>query len=258
MPLHYPFKLLKEVIEGEWKVGCITVVKIRNGWWVHISISKEVEVGEPTKQSTPIAVDLGTVNLAVVSTPDAVKFFSGREWWHRRRRWRKIRERLQKQRKFRAIKKLGDKERRYNIDLAHKISKEIVEIAKKYENPVIVMEDLTNIRGRMDFTREQNYRNHAWFFRRLQSFVEYKAKERGIPTVLLPPEWTSATCPKCGDANPRNRNRKKHEYHCHYCGYTLNDDLIGARNISRLFNHVASGYMSGVMGCMTQPLAGAA
>ena len=257
LPSHYPFKLLKEVMDGEWKVGCVTVVKKRNGWWVHISISKEVVVKEPTPQSTPIAVDLGTVNLAVVSTPDTVRFFSGREWWHRRRRWKKIREKLQKQRKFRAIKKLGDKERRYNIDLAHKISREIVNIAEQYPNPVIVMEDLTNIRDRMDFTREQNYRNHGWFFRRLQSFIEYKAKEKSIPVVYLPPEWTSATCPKCGDANPKNRNRRKHEYHCHYCGYTLNDDLVGARNLIRLFKHVASGYMSGVTGCMTQPLTGA-
>jgi len=257
LPFHYPFKMLKEVIEEEWKVGCLTVVKKGSGWWIHFSISKEVVTGEPTLQSTLIAVDMGTVNLAVVSTPDTVRFFSGREWWYRRRRWKKIRERLQKQRKFKAIKKLGDKERRYNTDLAHKISREIIGIAEQYLNPVIVMEGLTNIRDRMNFTREQNYKNHAWFFRRLQSFVEYKAKEKGIPTVYLPPEWTSTTCPRCGDANPANRNRKRHEYHCHYCGYTLNDDLIGARNLIRLFNHVASGYMSGVMGCMIQPLTGA-
>lgn len=257
LPSHYPHKMLKEVIEGKWKVRSITVVKKRNGWWIHIPVSREVKIREVTANSTPIGVDLGAVNLAVVSTPDRVKFFSGREWWHRRRRWKRIRKRLQKQRKFRAIKKLGDKERRYNIDLAHKISREIVKIAEKYKNPVIVMEDLTNIRDRMDFTREINYKNHGWFFRRLQKFIEYKAKEKGIPVVYLPPEWTSATCPRCGDANPKNRNRKKHEYRCHYCGYTLNDDLIGARNLIRLFKNMASGYMSGAMGCMTQPVTGA-
>ncbi len=257
LPSHYPFKLLMEVVKEKWKIGCITVVRKRNGWWVHITISKEVVVKEPTIQSTPIAIDLGNVNLAVVSTPDTVRFFSGREWWHRRRRWNNIRERLQKQRKFRAIKKLGDKEQRYSINLAHKISREIVSVGEQYQNPVIVMEDLTNIRDRMDFSREQNYRNHGWFFHRLQSFIEYKAMEKGILVVYLPPEWTSVTCPKCGDAHPKNRNRQKHEYRCHYCGYTLNDDLIGARNIARLFEHVASGYTSDVMGCMTQPLTGA-
>ena len=52
---------------------------------------------------------------------------------------------------------MGDKERRYNIDLAHKISRMIVEIAAREKNPVIVMEYLTNIRDAMDFSREQNY-----------------------------------------------------------------------------------------------------
>ena len=256
LPEHYPYKMLKEVMDGKWKVGSITIVKKRNGWWVHIPVSKEVKIREPTPDSDVIGIDMGTVNLAVVSTPDRVKFFKGREWWHRRKRWMKLRAKLQKQRKFRAIKKLGDKEKRYNINLVHKISREMVKIAEKYKEPVIVMEDLTNIRDRMDFSREMNYKNHGWFFRKLQKAIEYKAKEKGIPVVYLPPEWTSATCPVCGDANPNNRNRKKHEYHCHYCGYTLNDDLVGARNLIRLFKNMASGYMSDVMGCMTQPLRG--
>ena len=193
--------------------------------------------------------------MVVVSTPSAVRFFSGREWWHRRRRWREIRRKLQEERRYRAIKKIGDKERRYNIDLVHKISREIVEIAAREKNPVIVMEDLTNIREDMDFTREQNYRNHGWFFRRLQTFIEYKATAAGIPYRYVVAEWTSATCPRCGDAHPKNRDRKRHRYKCQYCGYELNDDLIGARNVARAFEQeMASGYMSGVMGCMTQPL----
>jgi len=254
---HHPYKMLDEVSRGEWSLGSVTIIKRRKRgkkeWWAHITISKEVEIEIPD-DPTPIGIDIGTVNLAVASTPSTVLFFSGREWWHRRRRWKEIRERLQKERRFRAIKKLGDKERRYNIDLAHKISRAIVEAAKKERNPVIVMEDLTNIRDDMELSNEQNYKNHGWFFNRLQSFIAYKAIEAGIPVFLVDPEWTSATCPKCGDAHPKNRDRRRHIYKCQYCGYTLNDDLVAARNIARLFKQVASDYMSGVMGCMTQPL----
>jgi len=255
---HYPYKMLDEVSRGEWSLGSVTIIKKqkrkrkKREWWVHITISKEVEVEIPD-DPTLIGIDVGTVNLAVVSTLSTVLFFSGREWWHRRRRWKEIRERLQKERRFRAIKRLGDKERRYNIDLAHKISRAIVETAKKERNPVIVLEDLTNIRDDMDFSSEQNYKNHGWFFNRLQSFIAYKAIEAGIPVFFVRPAWTSATCPKCGDAHPRNRDRKMHRYKCQYCGYELNDDLVAAINIARLFKQVASDYMSGVMGCMTQP-----
>ena len=249
--------MLNELMKSEWSLGSVTIIKRRKRgkkeWWAHITISKEVEVEIPD-DPTPIGVDMGTVNLAVVSTPSAVLFFSGREWWHRRQRWKEIREKLQKERRFRAIKKLGDKERRYNTDLAHKISRAIGKAAKKEKNPVIVMEDLTNIRDDMDFSSEQNYKNHGWFFNRLQSFIAYKAIEAGIPVFFVSPAWTSATCPKCGDAHPKNRNRRRHIYKCQYCGYTLNDDLVAARNIARLFKQVASDYMSGAMGCMTQPL----
>ena len=253
---HYPYKMLDELMKGEWSLGSVTIIKRRKRkgkeWWAYIMIKKEVEVEIPD-DPTPIGVDMGTVNLAVVSTPSTVLFFSGREWWHRRRRWKEIREKLQKERRFRAIKRIGDKERRYNNDLAHKISRAIVEAAKKERNPVIVMEDLTDIRDDMDFSKEQNYKNHGWFFNRLQSFIAFKAIEAGIPVFFVRPAWTSATCPKCGDAHPKNRDRKMHRYKCQYCGYTLNDDLVAARNIARLFKHVASDYMSVVMGCMTQP-----
>ena len=253
---HYPYKMLDELMKGEWSSGSVTIIKRRKRkrkeWWAYITIKKEVEVEIP-EHPTPIGVDMGMVNLAVVSTPSTVLFFSGREWWHRRRRWKEIREKLQKERRFRAIKRIGDKERRYNNDLAHKISRAIVEAAKKERNSVIVMEDLTNIRDDMDFSSEQNYKNHGWFFNRLQSFIAYKAIEAGIPVYFVSPAWTSATCPKCGDAHPKNRDRKMHRYKCQYCGYTLNDDLVAARNIARLFKHVASDYMSGVMGGMTPP-----
>ena len=250
---HYPYRMLDEVMRGEWEVGSVTVVKKKDGWWAHITITKKAEVAEITEDSTPVAVDVGTVNLAVVSTPGTVLFFDGREWWHRRRRWRELRRKLQKERKFRAIKKMGDKERRYNTNLAHKISRAIVKVAAREKNPVIVMEYLTNIRDDMDFSREQNYRNHGWFFRKLQTFIEYKATEMGIPVCYVSSAWTSATCPRCGDAHPKNRDRRRHRYKCQYCGYELNDDLIAARNIARLFKQVASGYTPGVTGRMTRP-----
>lgn len=254
LDVHYPYKMLDEVMSEKWEVKSVVVTKKKDGWWVHITVKKDVEVRE-IADSIPVAVDIGAVNFAVVSTPSTVRFFSGKEWWHRRRRWKEIRRKLQEERRFRAIKRIGDKERRYNMDLAHKISRKIVEIAKKEKDPVIVMEDLTNIRDDMEFSKEQNYRNHGWFFNRLQSFIAYKAMEAGIPCWYVDPMWTSAICPKCGDAHPKNRDRKRHRYKCQYCGYELNDDLIGARNVSRLFlQEMASGYTPGVMGGMTLPL----
>ncbi|MCU4139469.1 MAG: Transposase [Methanophagales archaeon] len=85
---HYPYKMLDELMKGEWSLGSVTIIKRRKRrkkeWWAYITIKKEVEVEIPD-DPTPIGIDVGTVNLAVVSTPSTVLFFSGREWWHRRR-----------------------------------------------------------------------------------------------------------------------------------------------------------------------------
>ncbi|MCW7079060.1 MAG: hypothetical protein OCU22_08055 [Canidatus Methanoxibalbensis ujae] len=50
--------------------------------------------------------------------------------WHRRRGWKEIRENLQKERGFRAIKKIGDKEHRQRIT---KFQEQL--LTKKERNP---------------------------------------------------------------------------------------------------------------------------
>jgi transposase len=45
--------------------------------------------------------------------------------------------------------------------------------------------------------------------------------------------YTSQTCPKCGHVEKTNRDKKNHIFKCKTCGYTSNDDRIGAMNLHR-------------------------
>ena len=231
----YQYKYLKKVLDGEFELGTTELHYIDGNFYLYFTIKKEVEIPTPDRSFTPVAVDIGLVNLAVSVTPSDVRFFSGRRVQHKREEYAKVRRSLGRRKKLKKIKEMQGKEQRYIRDINHKISSAIIEQARKVENPVIVLENLKNIREKINFSKKMNRRLHNWNFRQLQNFIQYKAEWEGIPVVYVDARYTSRTCPKCGDALKSNRKRKKHIFKCHYCGYQLNDDLIGAINLSRNF-----------------------
>ena len=75
----------------------------------------------------------------------------------------------------------------------HKIAKIIVDLAKKHGFGII-MEDLRGVRKRIRYNKVLNRRLHSWNFRKLQFFIEYKARLNGIPVVYVRPNKTSSLC----------------------------------------------------------------
>ena len=101
----------------------------------------------------------------------------------------------------------------------------------KERNAIIVMEDLTGINLSCKVKRNNRYYRISWAFYELQQFIEYKAIQVGLRVIYVDPAYTSQTCPKCGHVDKSNRNKKLHFFCCKKCSYSLNDDLIGAKNI---------------------------
>ena len=81
---------------------------------------------------------------------------------------------------------------------------ELTPIFKQRENPVIVLEDLSFIRERLDYGKYMNRRLHAWAFARLAGRIEDKATELGIPVRFVNPAYTSKTCHECGHIGRRS------------------------------------------------------
>ena len=236
----YQYKYIKKALAGELELGTTELHYIKANFYLYFTVKKEIDIPTPNRSFTPVSVDLGLVNLAVSVTPSEVHFFNGGRAQHKRERYAKVRRSLGKRKKLKKIKEMQGKEQKYIRDINHKISSAIVEQAKKVENPVVVLEDLKNIRERIDFGRKINRKLHNWNFRQLQDFIQHKAEWEGVSVVYLDARYTSRTCPKCGDALKSNRKRSKHVYKCHHCGYQLNDDLIGAINLSRNFRNSMS------------------
>lgn len=105
-----------------------------------------------------------------------------------------------------------------------------MDVAKKYCTGII-MEDLNGIRKRIKYNRNLNRRLHSWNFRKLQFFIEYKAKLEGLSVIYVNPHNTSRLCPVCGGKLAPNGQRIMK---CRKCGYENDRDIIACLNILRM------------------------
>jgi transposase len=60
--------------------------------------------------------------------------------------------------------------------------------------------------------------------------LSYKQQWRGGIVVLVPPQYTSQKCSKCGHIHAYNRPSPA-VFHCQACGYTEDADTHAAKNI---------------------------
>ena len=229
-------------IDMSWKFKEAKVFRRKNGWFVHITVEKEVEIKQ--EYNNILAIDLEIRWIAtIVSTADIKPKFYGKELRRVRGHYFHLRRKLGKLRKFKAIKKIGNKEKRIVDDLLHKISREIVNRAKK-ENAVIVLGDLKGIR-KQDRGRKFNRKLNSFPYYRLSKFIEYKALWEGIAVIKVNEAYTSKLCSRCGSQGLRRNGR----FVCSKCRIELNADYNGASNILKR----ALGYISRAGAALTQP-----
>jgi len=198
-------------------------------------LKKTVEV--PDEPETVVAIDIGEHNLAVAvaisknnQKPMKGQFWRGSEIKKIRGLHAHIRRRLQEKHRIGKVKELRGKERRKVNQQIHIIANEIVAYAKQFPKPVIVMEDLNGVRENFKKSKELNRRFHSLPFRKLQTYVEYKALIEGVDVRYLSKKEvrnTSKTCHRCGHV-ARVEGR---EFICP-CGLRYNRDLNAAINIA--------------------------
>lgn len=151
-----------------------------------------------------LGVDMGLVNLATDSDSNR---YSGAHMLALRQRRRRQRKRLQaKQTRSarRLLRRLSGREARFASNENHRISKQIVDLAKRTERG-IALEDLKGIRERVRLRRKQRDDLHSWSFYQLQQYIAYKAQFQGVPVVYVDPRYTSQTCACCGHVERANR-----------------------------------------------------
>ena len=203
-----------------------------------------------TKHRTVLGVDLN-VNGSLAVTSTGAFIGKADEMNHRRREFEKTRGSMQQagtRSAHLSIQSMNDREHRWMQDELHRASNQILEEARDHSCTHIAFENLTGIRDRMAGAK----RFHAWAFRRLYQYLEYKAEMYGIEVEQVSPAYTSQRCSSCGFTHENNR-RSKHQFVCQKCEYELNADYNASKNVARkLLKRLHSGQMSSSGGAPCQ------
>ncbi|HXE63201.1 MAG TPA: transposase [Bryobacteraceae bacterium] len=196
-------------------------------FWLCVTI--DLPTSPPIDPTGVIGVDLGVINLAVDSDGE---MHSGDSVKQCRRRFQKLRAGLQScgtKSAKRHLKRIRQKESRYQRWVNHNISKHLVSKAF-VEQKALAIEDLKGIRDRVTVRKTHRYERISWAFNQMRQFLTYKCEAAGIPLIVVDPRNTSRICPACGHCAKENR-RSQSEFLCVECGLEMNADLVGAINI---------------------------
>jgi len=248
IPARYTQKYPSVTYNKENKNLYIKPLKLHLKWFCPIEFCKinQIEINnkfayicltvndqEHIKYKNMIGVDLNIKhNLASVGNPKTKKIsYLGKNHIYKRVKYKEIRKRFQKQNRLWKLKEMNNKEQRVMNDLNHKLSKEIINIAK-INKANISMENLKNIRNTTKSSKNFRYFLNSWQFHTLRSFVEYKAKMNGISTIFINPKFTSQICSNCGHIN-KCASKK---YECKKCKLKMHRDENASYNIANKGN----------------------
>jgi len=204
-----------------------TVLLSGKTWYINIVVYEE-RLDSKSDPGSCLGVDLGLNNIAVTSSG---KFFDGTDVQTYKAKRARVRASLQSKRSAGAKKvlhRLSGKESRHIRNVNHVASKQIVDEADKGGYGMIRLEKLTNIRTRTKtFSKHLNRMVGGWSFGQLQTFIGYKADQKGIEVEFVDPAFTSQTCCICFSRGVRTGR----SFVCSTCGET-DADLNAAKVIA--------------------------
>ena len=196
-------KHLSKYLDGSWSLGEVQLSYRGGRVHVYLTFSKEVLLREPRAVMgvdlnfnnityTVVGLDGNLVSMGVIP-------FRGLS---RALHLKKLAERLQERypRSWRFLRWAKGARSRWlrrarNVltDSSHYVAKRVVKVAKEY-SAAIALEDLEKLKNKKNDSRF-SWESHPWCYRRVQSYVEYKALVEGVRVVYVDPKGTSKESP---------------------------------------------------------------
>ena len=233
-----------QYFDGTWKLGVAKLLHVNNKWYLHIAATKDIPELQNDHINNVVGLDRGLrfITNGYDSKGKSI-FFKGKQLVAKRHHYKKLRAKLQSKgtkSAKRRLKHIGKRENRWMTDVNHQVTKTLV---NHYgPNTLFVIEDLKGIRKTTEkVKKDKRYEQVSWAFYQFEQFLTYKANLYHDSVVKVDAHYTSQRCPKCGQIKKSNRDYQKHIYVCDNCGYSSNDDRIGAVNIQQLGTQYVSG-----------------
>lgn len=233
---YYDKGMQKYFDKSVYQFGTAKLVYKHKKFFLYVPVTCDISKCELSQISNVVGIDLGVNFIATAyDSKHKTVFYNGRKVKQKHAHYKEIRKQLQQvgtPSSRRRLKAIGQRENRWMNDVNHCISKALVESYP--EHSLFVLEDLTGIRNATEkVVRKNRYVMVSWSFYDLRQKIEYKSIKRCFKTITVSPKHTSQCCPICGHTEKSNRNKKIHVFKCKNCGYSSNDDRIGAMNLYR-------------------------
>lgn len=235
--LNYAKKYMSEYFnKSKYSFGTAKLVQRQDKYFLHIPVTFELPDIPLSNICNVVGIDRG-INFVVATYDSNHKstFVNGKKIKQKRAHYSNLRKELQKRQTpsaRRRLKSIGQRENRWMQDVNHCVSKALVK--NNPEHTLFVLEDLTGIRNVTEKAKTKyRYISVSWSFYDLEQKLKYKAIKNKSTVINVDPKYTSQCCPICGHTEKSNRNKKKHLFCCKNCGYSSNDDRIGAMNLYR-------------------------
>ena len=220
-------------------------ISFDNGAW-YISFAMEAEITPAPVHPSPKAVGVDMGVAAFAATSDGALYRSLNAFRKIEAAIAKETRKLKHKQKFsrnwkkqkRVIARLYRKAANARHDYLHKLTSAISK-----SHAMVVLEDLkvknmsASAQGTVDnpgkHVKAKSGLNKAildqgWYaFRRMMA---YKLEWQGGMLVLVPPQYTSQTCPECGHVHQDNRLTRD-QFVCQVCAHADHADIVAARNI---------------------------
>ena len=229
----------------------------RRGWKIHLMIDEKVEQlkydqPQKIKDIKILSVDLGVKRIATFYDGNNCVTISGKKMLglthYQNSLFKKTKSKLNSKisgsknykKLERSFRRKNDRLQNIKNDYLHKISNVIVKhsLHNNITNIVIGNSSGThhlNLGG-------QTIKIKTFPEQRLKKLINYKFKEHGGITDIIPEPYTSRTCICC--KNIKNSSPSGRTYKCSECGYIYDRDGVGAVNIYSLyvFEHLIKKY----------------
>ena len=192
-----------------------------------------------------VSVDMGEVHPAVVGDGEKATLITCRELRSKKqghaRRMASLSSAISRKEKgsnrcrklIRVKSRMKGKHKRTVRDMAHKISRAIVDVACEHGAGTIAIGDVRDIADGVSLGKQTNQKISSWSHGKIRAYVTYKAETEGMKVVLQNEAHTTQTCPNCGNRHkPRGR-----DYKCPACAFQSHRDVVGQVNILSAYLH---------------------
>ncbi|MBI5347407.1 MAG: IS200/IS605 family element transposase accessory protein TnpB [Candidatus Aenigmarchaeota archaeon] len=183
-----------------------------------------------------LGIDVGSAILSAVTLFDSLthkvvkQLYFGRDLAKRQKRYLERRAKLKSladkgsHRAIQSLRRLKCKQSNFVKTRSGQISKEIVNLAKKYDAEIVI-ENLKNLKAqRGNSSKEGRKKINRIPYGKFKEFLESNCELFQIPLVKVDAYHTSKWCSHCGAINSGHYSKNYAIYKCKKCGLVVNSD----------------------------------